>query len=312
MKKILVTGGAGFIGSNIVEELIKKENYDVIVYDNFSTGKEENIKPFLRKIKLIEGDIENSALLKKALKNVDYVLHQAALRSVPKSIDNPINFNNVNVCGTLNVLLASREMGVKKVVFASSSSVYGSVEKLPIKESFYPKPISPYSASKLAAEHYCYVFYKLYNVPTVILRYFNVFGPRQPLETKYAMAIPRFITNMLKNQSPPVHDDGEQSRDFTYVKDIVRANLLALESENADGEIFNVASGKRYTILELVNCLNSLLKRNIKPTFIAHRKGDVRHTHADITKIKNLLGYEPSFDFKEGLSETIQYFEGLK
>lgn len=311
MSSFLVTGGAGFIGSNIVDELVKRRQ-KVVVLDNFSTGKEENIKSSLKKIKVIKGDIRNLPLLKKALKNIDYVLHQAALRSVPKSIDNPKRFNEVNVAGALNVLLACAESGVKKVIFASSSSVYGPVSRLPIKESVYPKPISPYSASKLAAEHYCRVFSELYKLPIIILRYFNVFGPRQPLETKYAMAIPRFITYMLKNQSPPVHDDGRQSRDFTYVGDVVKANLLAIRAKNVSGEIFNVASGKRCTILKLIKCLNILLAKNIKPRYIPPRVGDIRHTQADISKAKRLLGYKSSVSFEEGLKKTITYFKKLK
>ena len=311
MSTFLVTGGAGFIGSHIAEELVNRKQ-KVIVLDNFSTGKEENIKPFLKKIKVIKCDIRNLPLLKKALNKVDYVLHQAALRSVPKSVDNPRRFNEVNVSGVLNVLLACKEKRIKKIVFASSSSVYGPVKKMPIKESICPKPISPYSASKLSAEHYCYVFSKLYKLPVIILRYFNVFGPRQPLETKYAMAIPKFITRMLKNQSPPVHDDGRQSRDFTYVSDIVKANLLAVKAEAVDGELFNIASGRRYTVLELIKYLNTLLDKNIKPQFVPSRIGDVRHTQADISKAENLLGYKPSVSFKKGLKKTIAYFEKLK
>ncbi len=311
MNSFLVTGGAGFIGSHIVDALVKIRQ-KVIILDNFSTGKEENIKSSLKKIEVIKGDIRNLTLLKKTLKNVDCVLHQAALRSVPKSIDNPKRFNEVNASGTLNVLMAAKENNVKRVILASSSSVYGPVKKLPVKESICPKPISPYSASKLAGECYGRVFSKLHNSPIIILRYFNVFGPRQPLETKYAMAIPKFITCILKSQSPPVHDDGMQSRDFTYVGDVVKANLLAVKAWAVNGEVFNIASGRRYTVLELIKCLNTLLGKNIKPRFMPPRIGDVRHTQADISKAKKLLGYKPSVGFKEGLKETIAYFKKLK
>lgn len=310
MNTFLVTGGAGFIGSHITEELVKRKQ-KVIVLDNFSTGREGNIKSFLKEIEIIKGDIRDIEVLKKAMKNVDYVLHQAALRSVPKSIDNPKYFNDVNVSGTLNVLLASKENKVRKLIFASSSSVYGSVEKLPVKESICPQPISPYSASKLAGEYYCRVFSKLYNLPVIILRYFNIFGPRQPLESKYAMAIPKFITCILKDRQPPVYDDGRQSRDFTYVKDAVKANLLAVKARCAAGEIFNIASGRRYSVLELLKCLNALLGKDIKPEYIPPRMGDVRHTEADISKAKKLLGYEPSVSFEKGLKKTIAYFKKL-
>lgn len=311
METFLITGGAGFIGSHITEELVKRKQ-KVIVLDNFSTGKEDNILPFLKEIEVVKGDIRDTAVLKKAMKNVDYVLHQAALRSVPKSIDDPKYFNDVNVSGTLNVLLAAKENKVKRLIFASSSSVYGCVGKLPIKESMCPQPISPYSASKLAGECYCRVFSELYNLPVIILRYFNIFGPRQPLESKYAMAIPRFITCMLQGQSPPVHDDGRQSRDFTYVSNAVKANLLAVKAKNVNrGEIFNIATGERYTVLELIKCLNRILGKNIKPQHIPSRMGDMRHTEADISKAKKMLGYEPVVGFEDGLKKTIAYFRIL-
>lgn len=311
MSNFLVTGGAGFIGSHITEELVKRRQ-KVKILDNFSTGKEDNIRAFSKEIEIIEGDIRDIEVVKKAVRNVDYVLHQAAMRSVPKSIDNPKYFNDVNVSGTLNVLLASKERRIKRLIFASSSSVYGCVEKLPIKESVCPQPMSPYSASKLAGEYYCRVFSKLYHIPVIILRYFNIFGPRQPLESKYAMAIPKFITCILKDRQPPVYDDGRQSRDFTYVQNAVEANLLAVETKCAAGEIFNIANGKRYSVLELLDCLNALLGKNIKPEYMLPRKADVRHTEADISKAKKLLGYEPSVSFEDGLKKTIAYFKEFR
>lgn len=307
MSTYLVTGGAGFIGSNIVFELVKR-GHRVKVLDSFVTGKRENLDGVLGKIELIEGDVRDLELLRKIIKGCDYVLHQAALRSVPKSMNDPISYTQVNVVGTLNILMVSQEAKVKRVVYASSSSVYGDSTRLPQKEQQMPQPISPYAASKLAGEHYCRVFSKVYGLQTVSLRYFNVFGPKQSLESEYAVVIPKFITCLLRDERPPVHGDGKQTRDFTYIDNVVEANLRAATSKGASGEVFNVACGRHYSVLELAKFLNQILNKNIKPRFTAPRPGDVRHTFADITKMKKLLRLKPKVDFVEGLKRTAKWF----
>lgn len=307
MSQYLITGGAGFIGSNIVEALVKRGE-KVKVIDNFVSGKRKNLISVLDKIELIEGDIRNLPLLKEVTKDVDYVLHQAALRSVPKSVEDPVSYNEVNVGGTLNVLLAAKEAGAKRVVYASSSSIYGETEAFPEKETYLPSPISPYAASKLAGEHYCHVFAKIYGLETVCLRYFNVFGPRQSLETQYAVVVPRFIVSMLNNQSPPVHGDGRQSRDFTYIDNVVEANIRAALAPSVSGEVFNVACGKGYSVLELVKYLNRIMGKDIKPKFTPPRPGDVQRTLADITKAQKLLKLKIQVNFEQGLKKSIDWF----
>ena len=308
MSTYLVTGGAGFIGSNIVFELVKKGER-VKVIDNFVAGKRENLEVLLDKIELITGDIRDLDLLRKITKGCDYVLHQAALRSVPKSMNDPISYDEVNVKGTLNVLIAAQEAKAKRVVYASSSSVYGDSSQLPQREDQIPQPISPYAATKLAGEHYCRVASKAYGLQTVSLRYFNVFGPKQSLESEYAVVIPKFITSMLRDEQPPIHGDGEQSRDFTYIDNVVEANLTAATRKGVAGEVFNVACGKGYRVLDLVKFLNEILNKDIKPKFTPPRPGDTKHTLADITKMKELLGLEPKIDFLEGLKKTVDYFK---
>lgn len=308
MSVYLVTGGAGFIGSNIVEALVKKGE-QVKVIDNFSSGKKENLSDYLDKIELIEGDIQDLSILKKVVGGVDYILHQAALRSVPRSIDNPASYNEVNVGGTLNVLIAAKEARVSRVVYASSSSIYGDTEIFPERESTLPLPISPYAASKLAGEYYCYVFSKVYGLETVSLRYFNVFGPRQSLETQYAVVVPRFIISMLNNESPPVHGDGRQSRDFTYVDNVVEANIRAATTPGISGQVFNIACGKEYTVLDLIDHLNRIMRKNLRPRFTPPRPGDVRRTLADTSKVRNLLKLETLVDFEQGLKKTVEWFK---
>jgi UDP-glucose 4-epimerase len=308
METYLVTGGAGFIGSNIVEELLKK-GHRVKVMDNFITGKRENIAPFLDDIELIEDDVRDFEAVKKAAKGADYVLHQAALRSVPKSVDDPVLTNDININGTLNILLASKKMGVKRVVYASSSSVYGDCDVFPEKEDFVPKPISPYAVSKLTGEHYGYTFSQTFGLEVVSLRYFNVFGPRQNPESKYSAVIPAFISRMLKGKPPVIEGDGNQSRDFTYVGNVVDANLAAAKTKDISGEIFNIACGESYSVLYIVEHLNKLLGKKITPKFAPTRKGDVRKTIADISKMKKLLKVEPKVNFKSGLKKTLEWFQ---
>ena len=307
MSRYLVTGGAGFIGSHIVDELVRRGE-SVRVLDNFTTGRRENLSAVIDKIDLIEGDIRDLEVCKKAAKCIDFVLHQAALRSVPKSMSDPIGYNEVNVSGMLNILVAARDNKVKRVVFASSSSVYGDTNKLPEKETDPTNPISVYAATKLTGEHYCKVFSAGFGLEAVALRYFNVFGPRQSLESEYAVVVPKFITCILNDQSPPIHGDGRQSRDFTYVKNVVDMNLLAATSNNNSGEVFKVACGKAYTVLELAEKVNQLIGKNIKPIFMPRRQGDVLYTLADISKAKKSLGFNPGVDFEEGLKRTIEWF----
>ena len=258
MSKFLVTGGAGFIGSHIVRALLKKGHH-VRVLDNFSSGKIGNLKSVIKEIELVSGDIRSQNTCSKAAKGIDFVLHQAALRSVPKSLKTPGEYNEVNIWGTLNMLEASLKNKVKRFVLASSSSIYGDVDKFPEREDFLPQLISPYALSKLAGEYYCKIFSYHYGLSTACLRYFNVFGPRQSLDDEYAVVIPKFITCLLKNQQPPIYGSGKQSRDFTYVANVVEANILATRKNNLKGEVFNIAGGKDYSILELVKILNKIL-----------------------------------------------------
>lgn len=318
MSTYLVTGGAGFIGSNIVEQLLN-QNQHVRVLDNFSTGKRENIellkKNFIDKknekaltrLEIIEGDIRSYHIVRDAVDKVDFILHQAALPSVPRSVKDPLTTNEVNVVGTLNILNAAKEAKVKRIVYASSSSVYGDLEVMPKTEDMLPKPLSPYAVSKLAGEKYCQVFTKLYGLETVALRYFNVFGPRQDPTSQYSAVIPKFITLIREGKSPIIYGNGEQSRDFTYVDNVVQANLLACQDglENLSGEVFNAAYGKRVTINELVNSINKLLGTDVKPTYADPRPGDILHSLSNIGKARQFLGYEPKVDFYGGLKKLV-------
>jgi len=306
MSKFLVTGGAGFIGSHIVRTLIGKRHF-VRVLDDFSSGKKKNIDPVLNKIELIRGDIRDKNTCFKAVKGMDFILHQAALRSVPKSLVNPKNYNEVNIDGTLNMLDAAKKYKVKSFVFASSSSIYGDINTFPEKESFLSGLISPYALSKLAGEYYCKIFSHHYGLPTACLRYFNVFGPRQALDDEYAVVIPKFIHCILNNDPPPIFGTGKQSRDFTFIENVVQANILAAKRAYK-GEVFNIASGKDYSVLKLVEILNKIMKKDIKPIFLKPRQGDVFRTLADLSKSKKLLGYKPKVDFIRGLEETVEYF----
>lgn len=307
MKRYLVTGGAGFIGSHIAEELVER-GHKVRIVDNFLTGKRENIASFLDKIELIEGDIRDFSLCKRASDRVDFVLHQAALPSVSRSIEDPLMTNEINVKGTLNLLLASRDAGVKKFVFASSSSVYGNDPRLPKKEGEEGAPLSPYAISKLVGEMYCQVFSQIYSLSTVCLRYFNIFGPRQDPYSQYSAVIPNFINKMVKEESPTIFGDGEQSRDFTYVANVVEANKLAVEAKDVSGEILNIACGERTTVNSLVIEINQVLKKDIKAIYDKPRPGDVMHSYADISEAENVLKYKPLVSFTEGLKRTIQKY----
>lgn len=307
----LVTGGAGFIGSHLVEELVK-QGQRVRVIDNLSTGKKENIKPFLEEIEFIEGDIRDLELVREAMDGIDYVLHQAAVPSVPRSVKDPLTTNSVNIGGTLNVLIAAQGAGVKRVVYASSSSVYGDTPVLPKYEDMKQEPRSPYAVSKLGGELYCQAFYHVYGLETVALRYFNVFGPRQDPKSQYAAAVPKFITALLHGEPPTIFGDGEQSRDFTYIENVVVANLLAAKAPAVAGEVFNIACGERITINELVHMLAEIIGVNIEPEHTLPRPGDVLHSLADISKARELLGYGVKVNSHAGLARTVEWYENYR
>lgn len=311
MALYLVTGGAGFIGSNIVAELVRRGER-VRVLDNFSVGRRENLASFLEHVDLIEGDLRARPTVRRAVEGVDYVLHQAALASVVGSIDDPLAAHATNATGTLHLLVAARDAGVRRVVYASSSSIYGDSPTLPKREDMLPRPKSPYAVSKMTAEHYCGAFTEVFGLETVSLRYFNVFGPRQDPTSQYAAVVPLFITAMLQGESPVVHGDGRQSRDFTFVSNVVRANLLAVTAPDVAGRVFNVACGHRHTLLDLIAILNDVLDAHITPIHTAPRPGDVRHSLAGITAAQEALGYRVDVDFHEGLRRTVAWYRAQK
>jgi UDP-glucose 4-epimerase len=305
--KVIVTGGAGFIGSNLAEELARRGNH-VIIIDNLSTGNQENIQSIIKigKVDFIEGSITDLSLMQKSFSGVDYVFHQAALPSVPRSIEDPEATDNVNITGTLNVLIAARDNAVKKLVYASSSSVYGDTPTLPKTEDMIPNPLSPYAVTKLTGEYYCQVFTKIYNLKTVCLRYFNVYGPRQDPSSAYAAVIPLFINNVLSGKSPVIFGDGEQTRDFTFVKDVVAANIQAAESDVTG--VFNLGNSQRVTINELTKLIRNIAKRSdVKPVYDKPRPGDIVHSLADTSKAR-AFGYNPRYTLEQGLKETVEFF----
>ncbi|MBU1097108.1 MAG: LPS biosynthesis protein WbpP [Ignavibacteriae bacterium HGW-Ignavibacteriae-2] len=310
-EKYLVTGGAGFIGSNIVEELLKK-GMKVRVLDNFSTGRRENIKEFEKDIEIVEGDIRSYHSVNHAVKGVDIILHQAALPSVPRSIHDPITTNEVNVGGTLNIFNAAKENKVRRIVFASSSSVYGDNPELPKKESMTTNPLSPYAVSKLSCENYSRVFNRLYSIETIALRYFNVFGPKQDPTSQYSAVIPKFISAMLADKQPIVYGDGSQSRDFTYVANVVDANILAATVECNTPITLNCATHGQITINNLVNNINQLIDKQIVPIYEDARPGDIKHSFADISLIKNKFNWEPKYSFDFGLKNTISFINSRR
>jgi UDP-glucose 4-epimerase len=306
--KILVTGGGGFIGSHVAGRLAWLD-HDVRILDNFATGRRSNVLGLGAEVELVEGDIQSYERVHTAVNGCEVVLHQAALPSVPRSVQDPLTSNATNVVGTLNVLLAARDAGVRRVVFASSSSVYGANHELPKREDMTPIPISPYATAKLACEGYCRSFGEVYGLETVALRYFNVFGPRQDPLSQYAAVIPNFISALLAGRPPTIFGDGEQSRDFTFVDNVVEANLLAMEAEGVAGQVFNVACGQHITLNQLLDELRGLLDVDIEPVHAPARPGEVRHSLADCSQARRTLGYAPSVDLREGLSRTIEHFE---
>lgn len=306
----LVTGGAGFIGSHIVEELVRREE-KIRVLDNFLTGTKQNLAPFLNKIELLEGDIRDLNTCHRAVKGVKYVLHQAALPSVPRSIEDPLLTNNINVNGTLNMLWASALAKTRRFVFASSSSVYGDDERLPQKEGNEGRPLSPYALSKAIGEKYGRLFCEVYGLEVVSLRYFNIFGPRQNPFSQYAAAIPLFITKILAGERPQIFGDGEQSRDFTYVANVVEANLRAVEAPaQAAGGVYNIACGERTTVNVLASEINRLAGTSVEAVHADPRRGDVRHSFADISRARKVIGFDPKVGFKDGLKSTVAWYIG--
>ena len=307
MEKVLVTGGAGFIGSNLVDALLR-ENYNVRVIDNFATGYRANLAHCLADIELIEGDIRDQETVEEAVHGIDMILHQAALPSVPRSIKAPVTSNDVNVSGTLKLLSAAHKAGVRRMVMASSSSVYGDTEILPKSEDMTPKPMSPYAVTKLTGEHYLRIFAELYGMETLPIRYFNVFGPRQDPNSQYSGVIAKFMKVALEKSCYTVCGDGLQSRDFTYIDNVVAANLRALKSETLSGEPVNVACGIRVTLLDMIAALNKIVGEDIPVTFIEACAGDIKHSQAKIERAKELIGYTPVVDFATGLGRTLAWY----
>jgi len=308
MKSSLVTGGAGFIGSHLCEQLLGC-GYRVRVLDNFSTGTAENMAPFRDRLEVLEGDIRDIATCRRACEGMDYVFHLAALASVPLSVENPFLTNEINVTGTLNVLWAAKDAGAQRLVFASSTSVYGDNPELPKREEMSGVPLSPYALSKLVGEKTCQSFSKVYGLPTVCLRYFNVYGPRQDPRSQYAAAVPIFITRMVKGERPSIYGDGEQTRDFVFVLDIAQANILAAETPGVDGEVFNIASEGSLTINALVRTINEVLGAAIEPSYEPPRPGDILHSAADIERARERLNFRPLYDFRQGLEMTIAWYK---
>lgn len=307
MKTYLVTGGAGFIGSHIASALVERGDH-VRVLDNLCTGSRNNLTALEGRVDFVEGDLVNPRDVARALEGVEVVFHQAALASVPRSVGAPLETNAACVTGTVTLLDVARQMGVRRVVFGGSSSAYGN-QPVPTKhERLLPAPLSPYAAAKLAGEFYCQAFTATYGLETVTLRYFNVFGPRQDPKSQYAAVIPKFIIEMLAGQRPTIFGDGKQSRDFTYIDNVVRGNLLAAEAPAAVGRTINVACGKSFDLLQLVDGINRALKTDVKPNFEPARVGDVRDSLADISLAQELLNYEPIIDFDEGLRRTVEYY----
>jgi nucleoside-diphosphate-sugar epimerase len=307
MQKFLVTGGAGFIGSNICKILVSQD-CSVRVVDNLLTGKRSNLDAVADKVDFIEADMGDQNIAHAAMKDIDVVLHQGALPSVPRSVDDPAATHKHCVDATFALLLAARDAGVKRFVYASSSSAYGDTPTLPKVESMPPQPLSPYAVGKLVGEYYCSVFSKVFGLETISLRYFNVFGPHQDPASQYAAAIPAFVTAILKDQPPTIFGDGQQSRDFTYVENVVQANLLAARAKQTAGQVVNIACGHAVTVNEIIDMINDALDKTIKPTYVDPRPGDVKHSQADISLAQELLGFKPAVTFKTGLAKAIDWY----
>ena len=307
MDKFLVTGGAGFIGSNICNKLVSHGCF-VRVIDNLLTGKKSNLAGIADKIEFIEADMGNADAARAAMKEIDVVLHEGALPSVPRSVDDPAATHRHCVDATFTLLMAARDAKIKRFVYAASSSAYGDTPILPKVETMPVNPLSPYAAAKLMCEYYCSVFYKVFGLETISLRYFNVFGPNQDPTSQYAAAIPAFVTSILKDTPPTIYGDGEQSRDFTYVDNVVEANLLAARAKQTKGDVINIACGEAITVNAIIDMINKIVGKNVKPTYVPSRKGDVKHSLADITQAKKLIGFKPVVSFKDGLKKAIEWY----
>jgi nucleoside-diphosphate-sugar epimerase len=320
MANYLVTGGAGFIGSHITETLLK-EGHRVRVLDNFSSGRRENLRDiisaFPERIEVFEGDVRDRQVCAQAVEGLDFVFHQAAQISVPQSIEDPETTQEINIKGTLNVLSAGKKAGIKRLVLASSTAVYGDTfderqSLKPKKENQSPNPLSPYALSKLVGEYYCRLFTRLYGLPAVALRYFNVFGPRQDQASEYAAVIPKFIERLLQDSPPVIYGDGKQSRDFVFIDDVVQANLLACRKPGIEGEVFNIAAGRSYDLLQLLALLKDIIGSEQTPVFAPSRAGDIRHSRGNIQKARKFLGYRPKVGFRRGLMATVEYMKDNK
>ncbi len=307
MERFLVTGGAGFIGSNICRKLVSQGCF-VRVLDNLLTGKKSNLAGIIEKIEFVEADMGDSQVARAAMKDIDVVLHQGALPSVPRSVDDPALTHRHCVDATFTLLMAARDAGVKRFVYAASSSAYGDAPTSPKVETMPCNPLSPYAVGKLVGEYYCSVFCKVFGLETVSLRYFNVFGPYQDPASQYAAAIPAFVTAILMNQPPTIYGDGEQSRDFTYIDNVVEANLLAARVKRTGGEVINIACGQAITVNAIIDMINQLLGKKVKPTYVPARPGDVKHSLADITLARRLIGFTPTVQFREGLERAIEWY----
>jgi nucleoside-diphosphate-sugar epimerase len=309
--RYLVTGGAGFIGSNTVDELVRR-GHSVVVLDDLSSGKEDNMAEIRNKITFIKGSITDIEIVRKAMHEAEYVLHLAARTSVPRSVKDPIETNKINIDGTLNVLVAAKELKVKRVVFAASSSAYGETATLPKVETMQPEPISPYGVTKYVGELYGQTFGRCYGLENVALRYFNIFGPRQDPSSPYSGVLAKFCTSYLEETPPVVFGDGEQTRDFTYVDNAVQANLLACEAPNASGKVFNVGTGGRTSLNEVLHALGKITGKTLEAKYEPPREGDIRDSQADISQAKELLGYDPQVSFEEGLSRTFEWYRSTQ
>ncbi len=311
MAKAVVTGGAGFIGSHITDRLLK-EGYDVTVLDNFSTGDEANVRHVIDGIELVEGDIRDVATVNRVVAGADVVFHEAALGSVARSVEDPVTSNDVNANGTLNMLVAARDAGVRRFVYASSSSVYGDTPTLPKHEEMSTAPKSPYAVTKLTAELYCRVFKSVYGLETYALRYFNVFGPRQSPNSIYAAVIPKFADALLNGEAPVIFGDGEQTRDFTFIDNVVDANIRAMKSDKGAGEAYNIGAGGQTSLNELLRIMQDLTETDVTPDYTETRQGDVRDSFADVQKAGRLIGYTPEISVGEGLKRTIDWYRNAE
>lgn len=310
MANYLVTGGAGFIGSHLADHLVK-QGHAVRVIDDFSSGKRDNLAEIANRIDLIEGDICDLETCRRACDDIEVVFHEAAIPSVPKSVDEPVPSHEANINGTFNILMAASQKKCRRVIYAASSSAYGDTEVSPTHENIKPAPLSPYAVQKLTGEYYGRAFFECFGLETLSIRYFNVFGPRQDPKSQYAAAIPAFVTAILSDQRPTVYGDGEQTRDFTYIDNVVHGNVLGAQAAKTTGQTVNVACGQRVSVNDIIRTINELLGKNIKPEYAPTRTGDVKHSLADISLARELLGYQPVVDFAQGLRQAIDYYASI-